>query len=191
MTIFTVTKHLKNESFKTSRFGSGTRASEEEIDYLAHLIIKKGVNHLDLVPIDRGLSGYIARHLMDDLTKMPDLTFQQVQERERAEQREKQERKDFDDLRAGAKASEKDENRDAFSASDIASIKIGTQFTAKIKHDFHDRIDAFVGTIDRREPRKGRVRVVGYLTKPGGEATKYRHNVDVNQLVDVAIKSEG
>ena len=186
MTYYTIKSHLETEATRVEDYASAP--SEKQINLLAFLMNSKGINELEEVPLGSGLTKRQTSRLIDQIKDEPDLTIEQVQERTRQADHEEQKRKELADRRAGAKMAQKDENRDAFADSEIASVKVGTQFTAKIKHDFYDRIDTFVGTIDRREPRKGRVRVAGELTNPDGEAKQYRHNIEAGRITDIVLQ---
>ena len=179
MTYYSIKNHLEAEAVRVEDWAS--TPSEKQINLLAFLMNSRGVNVLDEVPQNSGLTRRQTSRLIDEIKARPELTTEEAHERSRNEER--------DNLRAGAKRAEKDENRDAFSSSDIASIKIGTAFTCKIESKgFGEKTyKDFNGTIDRREPRKGRVRMVGFLQDTGGNWRTMTDNIEVARISDIVV----
>ena len=187
MTYYSIKNHLEAEAVRVEDWAS--TPSEKQINLLAFLMNSRGVNVLDEVPQNSGLTRRQTSRLIDDIKGRPELTIEEAHERSRNEEREQREQRERDNLRAGAKRAEKDENRDAFSSSDIASIKIGTAFTCKIESKgFGEKTyKDFNGTIDRREPRKGRVRMVGFLLDTGGNWRTMTDNIEVARISDIVV----
>ena len=111
MTQSAIRDYLKAEAYKTEESSNAKPATDKQINYLAMLMWNKGTDYMSEIPYDSGLTSLEASRLIGYLLKEPDLTFDQIQARTRADDAADPEAANRANLRAGAKAAQKDENR--------------------------------------------------------------------------------
>ena len=182
--------YLDNEAYLAAEYSNVVPATAKQIDFLASLFRKKGIDVKSAVPMNTGLATRHASRLITQLQKESDLTFAEIQERDREEDASDRQAAVRQNLRASAKATEKAENWDNFKDSPISAIKVGTPISCTIESVGYGpkTYKEFEGTIDRREPRKAKVRIVGKVLEKNGDWRETRTNIEVGRLSNIRIE---